>query len=397
MHSNHLFRRFRFLAALVGIITAAIILFSCTNNQKNISEKTTSSSEQEVAFSNSLSDYTIVRADNSGNPLLKQALDLRAAIQDQSKINLPLSTDHLPDAGKPEILVGMTNRQASIDTALELTESTNFIVKTVGNKIVLLANTQKGMSEAIEYLRSEYNPNPSQTNYISQMNHVEYSDDIIFVNQNQNMQFVLPEGASTEFTACAKAIIDSYNIPEFTLVNQSQFESEHAVYIGTIHSDPISTSYADIINENEYTARLAANNIYLQGEDNHLTLLALGEVLNLLCQHLDYDFEKNLWIGLPNTINFSKTWNYDIPKPITGDLERYESISSNSYVIYYSGVTGDSYTLFKKQLQYWGFYPDPIVSYCYQSANTSAILNYKSTDCTLSVTIFVNSKSLELS
>ena len=270
---------------------------------------------------------------------------------------------------------------------MELTESTKFIIRSVENKIVVLANTQKWLEEAVNYLCTQYIQSDTEETNVSLINHTEFSEETLLMNKNHQLQFVLPNNISDHFTECAKAMIDSLNVDEFTLVTQSEYTSDHAIYIGTVTSDPISVSYADIINKNEYTARLAANNIYLQGENEILTLMSLGEFLTKLNKHLDYDFEGNLCISLPDTVNFSKTWNYSIPKPIKGNLENCESISADTHVYHFNSVSKDAFALYKHQLHAIGFHADPIVSNYYQTENMTAVLSYSPTESIMSVTI----------
>ena len=374
-------RRFLLFTALIAILALALLLFACENTDSSQSSNQSQSENSENIGCDSLSQYTIVRGDNSGNPTLKQALNLRTSIRSQANIDLPLSTDFIPDSGKPEILVGMTNRKASIDVSLEITESTKFIVRSVGNKIVVLSNTQNGLEEGVSYLASQYSAD------ISSINHTEYSDEIILMNKNRTLQFVLPNDAPSQFSECAQTIIDSFGIGNISLASENKFNSEHAIFIGTVSKDPVSLSYADIINENEYTARLAANNVYLQGENDYLVLMALGDFLTLLSKHLDYDFEGNLCISLPDNINFSKTWEHALPKPINAELDSYENVSSNTQIFHYSSVSKEFFSLYKHQLLALGFSTDPLVSNYYQTGSTTAILDYLPEKQSLNVTI----------
>ena len=390
-------RRLLTLTLLVTLLFAsALFLFACRQSVGGKTHNSDGNSEEELLSGSELSQYTIVRGDNSGNPILKQALSLRSSLRSRGDVDLPLSTDFIPDSGKPEILVGMTNRKASAQVALDLTESTKFIVRSVDNKIVVLANTQKGLAEAVSFLAAQCSKGSGTPPDLHAIDHTEPLDEVVLMNENRKLQFVLPNGSSEQFVAYANAIIESFGIEEFTPVHQNEFTAEHAVYVGTVTSDSVSVSYKEIIGENEYTARLAANNVYLQGESELLTLTALGDFMSLLCDRLDYDFKGNLCVSLPSTVNFSKTWEHMTPRPIKGTLVNAESISSDTSVFDYSNVPIHVYDLYKRQLTALGFHSDPVVTNYYQKGSTVAILDYRVTSQQLSVMITSSIKLVDV-
>ncbi|MBE6673215.1 MAG: hypothetical protein E7599_06820, partial [Ruminococcaceae bacterium] len=257
-NQNRVFRRcLLLLSALAGILIAALILFACADGRAKDSEANApseSESDPGATLTCALSDYTIVRGDSSGNPVLKQALNLRSAVRSKANIDLPLSTDFTPDEGAPEILIGMTNRKESIELAGALTESTKFILKAVGNKIVILAGTQKGLAEAVTYLTNEYLSGAAKATDVSQIDHTEPLEDVVLLNKSRSLQFVLPDNTSEQFAVCAESILASFEIPGLHLVTRSHFTADHAICIGNVPQDAVSVSYADIVGENEYVA-----------------------------------------------------------------------------------------------------------------------------------------------
>lgn len=368
----------------------AVILFACgdsSETQTDNQNAEANDSEATVIVTGKLADYTIVRADNSGNPILKQVLNLRGRVRDKNKIELPYGTDFTQDKGQPEILIGMTNRKESIEVARELTESTRFILRAVNNKLVILSNTQKGLAEAISYLSDVYLTTQSQLDDITQIDHTELSTDVILMNKDHSFQFVLPNKCSSGFSECASLLIQSYNIPEFSLVKQARFNANHSVCIGAVEEDSLSMSYANIVNQDEYTARVAKNNVYLQAENELLTLIALDNFLSAVKERIDYDFEGNLCVTLPESFYVTKTWTHPIPMLCLGNLDNSEELDDFTHIFYYSDVTGDAYSLFKKQLSYFGFTADAVVSNYYYQNGTGVALNYSSGDRTLSITL----------
>ena len=87
-----------------------------------------------VFAQNNVSEYTIIRPENSTDANIKAASELQSYIKKISEIEIPIKTDAEP-AGEYEILVGYTNRSADgqFDTAKLGDEG--FVIETVGKKL----------------------------------------------------------------------------------------------------------------------------------------------------------------------------------------------------------------------------------------------------------------------
>ncbi|MBE6637844.1 MAG: hypothetical protein E7616_00095 [Ruminococcaceae bacterium] len=333
----------------------------------------------------SLLEYTIVRGDSSGNPVLKQALNLRAFIREKCRNDLPLTTDFTPDEGKAEILVGYTNRQESQDVAKELNDSVRFIIRTVGNKIVIAANTQNNLAAAIEYFANEILP--GKVNSVSDIDYTQTQQSLILMNVNNQCHFVIPDNASKEFATCAQSMLDTLKIPDLTLTRYSAYNGGTAVIIGNIPQDEISAAYALSVNENEYIARTAAGNVYLQGYNDLLTLTAFGDFLVNIQTLADRDMDGNRCLSTDIDYSFNSTWEFSVPKPLQATLDNSESITGACHIFYYSSVSEHAYSLFKQMLSFLGYTASPYSTTDYQLGNSELSLNYLSDDQTLSVLI----------
>lgn len=103
--------------------------------------------------------YVIVRGDIADEGEIAAAVKLRLALRDVYGAEFRLTTDWVKagvmEESQFEILVGETERQASID-ALQTLDSGSFVIKADGDKIVILGNTPQGTAAAVDYFIEHY-------------------------------------------------------------------------------------------------------------------------------------------------------------------------------------------------------------------------------------------------
>ena len=366
------------VSVLALILLTAALLTACNDNKNGNEEDDTNN----VLLP--LSEYTIVRGDSSGNPVLKAALDLRASIRTQSGNDLPLTTDFTPDEGKHEILVGPTNREESIQVAQELDDSVRFIIRAVGNKIVILANTKNNLSAAVTYFTENFLKR--KTDSIANIHHIEKNTSLILACREEKCVFVIPDEADQNFAVCVKSMIETLGTDSVTLLRHSQYEDGAAVMIGRMPEDSLSVSYDNFMGEDNYIARSAAGRVYLQGETELLTLTALGDFLYDLQKMADRDLTGSRHFSISGDYSFNRSWEFSVPKPIQATLDNSENISSYTYLFYYSDVSEYAFSLFKQMLGYLGYAPDPHNSDLYIYMETKSLqIEYQPQDQTLSV------------
>ena len=96
-----------------------------------------------VFVQNNISEYTIIRPENSTDANMKAASELQSYIEKISGVQIPVKTDAEP-VGEYEILVGYTNRSAEgqFDTAKLGAEG--FVIETVGKKLFIAGSGVRG-------------------------------------------------------------------------------------------------------------------------------------------------------------------------------------------------------------------------------------------------------------
>ena len=173
------------LSALCALLCTALLLSSCANSQNdNIPDDTTPPaadihnttptdttadpgpdySDKLVIVLDGKANYSIIRADNAQDRIVKAGAALLTGIKQATSTTIPLGTDWVKDPSTidqsaPEIIVGETNRTASIGVADTL-EPRTFIIKAVGDQIIITGTSDKLTAHAVDYFVSEYINNP---------------------------------------------------------------------------------------------------------------------------------------------------------------------------------------------------------------------------------------------
>ena len=108
-----------------------------------------------VFVQNNISEYTIIRPENSTDANIKAASELRSYIQKISGVQIPVKTDSEP-VGEYEILVGYTNRSAEgqFDTAKLGDEG--FVIETVGKKLFIAGSGVRGALYGVYTFLEDY-------------------------------------------------------------------------------------------------------------------------------------------------------------------------------------------------------------------------------------------------
>ena len=108
-----------------------------------------------VFVQNNISEYTIIRPENSTDANMKATSELRSYIQKISGVQIPVKTDSEP-VGEYEILVGYTNRSAEgqFDTAKLGDEG--FVIETVGKKLFIAGSGVRGALYGVYTFLEDY-------------------------------------------------------------------------------------------------------------------------------------------------------------------------------------------------------------------------------------------------
>ncbi len=148
----------RITVLLFLLLMIVSVITSCGDDLPDVSKLP----DEEVIklVSGGISDYVITRGDTADQNEIDAAILLRNAINDATGSDIVLTTDWVKkgnEASIPtkEILVGVTTREESIAAEAELGEQ-EYIVRAVGEKIVILGDSAIGTYRAVEYFISTH-------------------------------------------------------------------------------------------------------------------------------------------------------------------------------------------------------------------------------------------------
>lgn len=145
----------------LAAVTLAAMMLACTAcagdlpMEDSVPAVTTAAPETEQPLAERLADYTIVRPDVGTQSLLDTVLSFRLDIQVETGVEMTITTDWVkrgsdPDAaGEREILIGATNRTASVEAMAELS-SFDYLIRTVGDDIVIAGGSDYALSLAAD-------------------------------------------------------------------------------------------------------------------------------------------------------------------------------------------------------------------------------------------------------
>jgi len=103
-------------------------------------------------------DYVIIRPDNDSQVLISSIQKVSSAFNEKCGYNLTLTTDWLKPgttASEKEILLGLTNREESIEAAEDL-KPNDFIIKVSGQKIIIVGGSDEATEKATDYFCENY-------------------------------------------------------------------------------------------------------------------------------------------------------------------------------------------------------------------------------------------------
>ena len=161
--------RKKFLTAFSLLLAVLLLLSACASDgNTGTTEPATEAETPGTVLFSADSSYTIIRGDNAKDTAVQAAVKLRNAVKDvlNSTDTVKIDTDFLMDNKKNltidyracEILVGETNRRESQDILATLTKPTQYVIRTVNDKLVILGGNDYATAEAVKIFIETYLP-----------------------------------------------------------------------------------------------------------------------------------------------------------------------------------------------------------------------------------------------
>ena len=133
----------RVAACIVALVTLTSALSACKpDTPANPDQNQNQNKEALALITQGLSDYTVIRSDSAITAVRQATADLTTSLSNATGCALTPGTDWVnhgesAPSDTPEILVGLTNRQESIDAHAAL-EKDQFVVAVMGKRLVLV-------------------------------------------------------------------------------------------------------------------------------------------------------------------------------------------------------------------------------------------------------------------
>ena len=153
---------------LIFLLTFAIMLTGCKKSADESSGEVPSSAEtifstDTVNFLNAdgEANYNIIRSDSANSTVVQLATDIFRGLRAAHDVNFKNITDAEVDDGSYEILIGDTNRPESKAAKEYIINNlggryNDYIIATMGNKIVIYGITDDSLALAVQYFIDQY-------------------------------------------------------------------------------------------------------------------------------------------------------------------------------------------------------------------------------------------------
>lgn len=319
---------------LVCLLLCALFIFGCFIGCGKTDTATQSSPSTNTVFStddvkfideNNESVYDIVRPENG-------AMDIAGYLFKQMKEKLGIASKNISDSNdgsdKYEILVGFTNRPESATAKQYLIDniggrSDDYIIATIGKKIVILGMTEDATQKATEYFVANYLKIEGVRGGVN----YTYATEGDFINRKINDtnigKFVVVKQRFNESYVTQYAIeetIDEINEKtgyELPIVEDHIAETDCEIIVG----DCSRGGVAKVTDRDTYTITISGKKVYLNGGSPSSRAMAVSEFAKMLLSgdvtnqnSLDGSYAEAI-ANYDKTTTYTLSWNDDFDTP----------------------------------------------------------------------------------
>ena len=354
---------FALLLALVFILS---LLVSCKNNVTNTGTFGTESEIVEV----DLSEYTIVYSETDLSNDKKHAETLQSSISENLSVALTIENDKNSDPSSKEILVGVTEREQSVNVYREI-DGKGYAVAKDGDKIVIIAYNDDLLASAVEYFVDTYIETatgaivilPKNFCHISEL---ENTNDIV-KNGTAIYSIVRGEDSNDNIASYARdiynAIFDATGIAleiktDYLKRGEVADSTSYEILIGDTNR-PESKEVKDSLNANEYAVKTVGNKIVIMGWYDATTVKAKDAFIIDIAGSLGRKIgdKRDLLITKDNGKKGigNSSWIVDVPKYMGGSLANIADVDSNIYELFYTDTSAEEFEMYCSSLGTSGY------------------------------------------
>ncbi len=235
------------------------------------------------------SRYNVIRPEGCSDTVMRAATSVFSVMKKGLELSPKNNDDSEDGEGKYEILIGNTNRPESATAKQMLVDQVggrknDYIICTIGTKIVILGATDEATVEAAKYFTSNYLGSTVITGGINYTYKTEgeFKDITIAGNNIQKYSVVRPHYNNSYVVTIEMDKLITY-INEVTaypvqIVEDRYVEpGEYEIVVGDTNRDDVTFSSYD-----EYSIKVDGNKVYLNGGSFHATAMAVSEFTKML-------------------------------------------------------------------------------------------------------------------
>ena len=357
---------------LLALLLALVLLLSCIacgEKTPDGSTPNTPDGPSDAPLVHDLSTYSIVYSNKVANRTTDAVTMLAANFSsDLGGEGIPF-IDIITDPTENEILIGQTNRPESAEALESLTADDTFVIKTVGTKIVINAQSDELLISAINYFSK-----------LVRENNYGFTKELNYVSEPVSKLEVVSEGKS-EFKIVHLAGLDTllndggnnkydldvqlgYDLQEeikkkFSLtmaVVDDGDDRDYEILIGDT-SRPESLTFKNSLALNEYGYEIIGNKIVVLGTNSTTTKLAVSllvETLKGFAKTEDGKASLTLYDGMRITRR-SLSWNINIPAYEGGSFGGTLDSGKSSLTVLYKETTPEAFEAYCEKLESEGY------------------------------------------
>ena len=381
----------RCLVLLLCLVCALSVFVACNTGtgsettasgetSGNAGENTTGEeTNSSTAIKINISDYSVYIPENATSNEQAAASALLVAVNNLGAEFKYSGTDFVSstaeiDPNAYEILLGNTNRSESTAALEDLTGVIGYVVKMIGNKIVVNASTPELMDEAIQYFITTYVATgsagsfeiPESLNYVNKdaggiilvdVENADFLYNMVFSNDLDTTQgsdqYDRVDYVVQYFTKLWTELQAKTGISDITIDgdNDTASADKLEILLGDTNR-PETETFRQSLNFNEYGYGVVGNKLVITGWSD----LTIGKAVDLFITDLG-----NLVVegqGCNNIVVLASDtkivshdrWDMTLPMYNDGRAEKVIECANDSYEIFYSGTTLDAYKAYCETL-----------------------------------------------
>lgn len=391
-----------------GVFAACLLfgtLFSVTACDQLMGDSVSGGDGEPSGAQTRIGEYILVRGDDSGNDVLRQVLNLKHAIDEQFEVDTLSSTDWAVDAGEGskgqrEILVGVTNREESIAANEELDGVYGYVIRSVGDKIVITASTTGLLEEAVNRFTEKY-VKGSDDGVIPSDIDIRHTAKLplCVMSEPSSMKLFISEKASPVLSLALSQFAD--RVRELSGIQPEIFRDMHmdpetvvAMFENSVFSEQKSypAGLPEATGQDGWSMSREENKITLKGSSPLQTVAALSGLYQQLTDRTDRTLDGHTILYYEKESVHRESWAGACVRLVGAAYLGTESISGNSRCSYYERVSLNAYCAWQLLMADEGYgaftVKDSSVStatYLSIDGKTEVTAYYNANDRTLSV------------